>query len=956
MAGCNTNKNAERNPKHCARCDPSGNIYTGQLNMSNLPDEVTNGVPFQHERYDPIEGVDKSQYEDVNVPEWTRDLVMYCGTICEQDDDPPPFNCGTAGDCGKIIISLGGSNPALYGIMSRYPSGISFEPLWGDQWFYYLFDTSRPVAGYPCYYLEDTDEITSGTDENGEPTSSSSSWGQTCHPCKNFTCEAGATTIEYTTAEGSLVEGRDPFPTIWTAGTRTNAIAFRYEDGIPTTVPQGPIDFSITPTSGSAQDCWEASSSNGIPIDCPENPWSDPDDIGASYILVFDELDSGTGTGLRIKMRYEPRVSGNPATIVGSTIYIDELMNAGVNYLVGDNFNLSIPIGGAGSIDFNLEVTAIGDVQTSNPYANYALLNAADAVNGHIVEKVKHMDLNFNYHIAEISGDGSDFAKDTVYTTSRGNQIRVLAGFGIPDRAFLGGLFEFRNKSMQYMTADCERQPNSFNDFRQPTCKKKVDVNVTQGSSTVTLVNGADTQWIKVGYNFRAAYFPENSYITQVNGTSFTVNSTANGTNTGGAIKTRADITNIEIVNGQIKSMKIADGGIGWNRMNSKPIVTIVHPLKETGLSAVIDYAFTNGVLTSLEIKSSGSMYPQGQEIDIAVPITHKEIERKLYAATTTYEDDPANLPLNEALAQPEIAKTERFQTKVFVDSVTESGLSPKDYNTEGGAVDTYEKYNRIMQRAAEDVPDGLKRLYFATELTMDDIRKGMAQAPYTDVTHKFKQNEIKDLKRLPNVLRTERQLRALPDKEDLEDLRWQTLDERMAEGLREGGFSTEAGTMQDFVDSDKIRKDDFLTVHSEAPEVTSSGKKLTKFDKEEVRTVHGSFYDLPCASAFTKYLLRQYIPDSRITANINVTMNWEPLNPRGCGDETQGGCFGTSGEPSGSGNISYSSSVSGPFGEGCHAFSVNGSIKVYNDLTNSAYLFGQACDKAGNPFDFKCT
>ena len=109
MAGCNTNRNAERNTKHCDRCNPSGPIYTGQLNMNNLPDEVTNGVPFQHERYNPIDGVDRSQYEDVNVPEWTRDLVMYCGTICEQDDAPPPFNCGQAGDCGKIIISLGGS-------------------------------------------------------------------------------------------------------------------------------------------------------------------------------------------------------------------------------------------------------------------------------------------------------------------------------------------------------------------------------------------------------------------------------------------------------------------------------------------------------------------------------------------------------------------------------------------------------------------------------------------------------------------------------------------------------------------------------------------------------------------------------------------------------------------------------------------------------------------------------
>ena len=161
---------------------------------------------------------------------------------------------------------------------------------------------------------------------------------------------------------------------------------------------------------------------------------------------------------------------------------------------------------------------------------------------------------------------------------------------------------------------------------------------------------------------------------------------------------------------------------------------------------------------------------------------------------------------------------------------------------------------------------------------------------------------------------------------------------------------------MQDFVDNDKIARDERYDLHSEPVEVSTSGKKLNKFPKEEVRTVKGTFYDLPCASKYTKYLLRQYIPDPRVSVNLNVTLSWEPLVAKGCGDEQQSGCFGTSGAPADIPGTTYNSQYSGPFGPGCKSWSASGSYKIYNDLTNSGYLFGEACDKYGNPFDFKCT
>ena len=114
-------------------------------------------------------------------------------------------------------------------------------------------------------------------------------------------------------------------------------------------------------------------------------------------------------------------------------------------------------------------------------------------------------------------------------------------------------------------------------------------------------------------------------------------------------VRTRVQITNIKIVNGQITYIKIADGGSGWNKLNSNPIVHLVHGDKK-GLSAEFDTTFSNGVLTAIDVNFKGSMYAQGSQIDIAVPMTDKLITQKEYAATDNYEDDPNNEALKAAI------------------------------------------------------------------------------------------------------------------------------------------------------------------------------------------------------------------------------------------------------------------------------------------------------------------
>jgi hypothetical protein len=77
-----------------------------------------------------------------------------------------------------------------------------------------------------------------------------------------------------------------------------------------------------------------------------------------------------------------------------------------------------------------------------------------DTINGWTVSNVKHTDEDFNMHVAYLEEGSNIFTKDTSYTSSNGITITVKAGFGIKDRAALIGRYEFQRKEIQYVTAE----------------------------------------------------------------------------------------------------------------------------------------------------------------------------------------------------------------------------------------------------------------------------------------------------------------------------------------------------------------------------------------------------------------------------------------------------------------------------------------------------------------------
>ena len=74
-------------------------------------------------------------------------------------------------------------------------------------------------------------------------------------------------------------------------------------------------------------------------------------------------------------------------------------------------------------------------------------------------------------------------------------------------------------------------------------------------------------------------------------------------------------------------------------------------------------------------------------------------------------------------------------------------------------------------------------------------------------------------------MLRTENLERDLPDREDYDDLKWQTLDDRLPDA-----FASSPGArkfMQQIVENDKLVSEEFIELNTEDPAVTASGTKL---------------------------------------------------------------------------------------------------------------------------------
>ena len=482
-------------------CKTSGEVCEGFSGVNDghcFAHRPGSGTTFEYEEY-PAAGWRGGSY---NIPEREANAVMHDSvTICAQEQ---AVNGST---CGKVVKVSGCSSGA--GACSTYydyhPNELSFDWQLSDTWISFLYDTSDDAgtAGTPCFYLETETRGTVVAPGAGSqtPASNTGESGIRCIPCTNFYCTANKTNLRYTADEDLTGDPDCPHPTLFGFGTDSTKIAFEY-DTLSTQVPNGVTDFSFSTDGSTYTDVWDQGLGEGLAYESSQNPWQAGDEEFADFEIF--ELETGnTKTGLRIKVYIEPIFDDSGANVVfsGTRWTVSELLSPGTGYAVNDTYDLEYeyehPDETTTTLSVTLKVTAVGNVSVVAGQTGFDVLRPGDTINGHTITRTFHTDIdNFPYHVAYLDATGSNFTKDTQYTSDRDHEITVKAGFGIPDRAILVGLYEFLDKSVQYVTADLDRNsPDTFASIEQPD----VTVTVSNGRVTgATIVDGG-ANWNTLG-------------------------------------------------------------------------------------------------------------------------------------------------------------------------------------------------------------------------------------------------------------------------------------------------------------------------------------------------------------------------------------------------------------------------------------------------------------------------
>ena len=135
---------------------------------------------------------------------------------------------------------------------------------------------------------------------------------------------------------------------------------------------------------------------------------------------------------------------------------------------------------------------------------------------------------------------------------------------------------------------------------------------------------------------------------------------------------------------------------------------------------------------------------------------------------------------------------------------------------------------------------------------------------------------------------------------------------------------------------------------------------EYVNFDESKVQTNVGSFTELPHASTYTKYLMRQYRPDPQKLQKLTVTLGCTPVNIGKshfvCNQPTATPNTDTGVIDNGDGTttqethvFSFGNLVRGP---GCQSWSASGEMSIWHNLTRDANTVVRAAQAYGNPYD----
>ena len=940
----------------------------------------TGGVTLSFIEY-PIATI-RTGENNYNIPERRDNHVMYPSTQVSYStgEGPPGNTCGKQSLVDNCTTNFGRDNYTESAIFLDYtPNELSFDFGYSDTWFAYLYDTSDEAGhvGTACYHLETRNRgSTSTTTPGGGGAGSTSSTNEPnvrCIPCTAFTCSPESTTLRYTAEEDLTGDPDCPHPTLFGFGTESNKLAFTY-DQFSTQIPDGVLDFEVSYDGVTYVDAWDGTT--GITYESSQNPWQTNEDNFTDF-EIYDINDGANAIDLRLKFRIEPIFDDSGATTVfsGTNWTCTEILSNGTGFSVNDVFQISYdhrhPDNSITTFTLYIRITSVGNIESQQTVEGADILRPGDTLNGHTITRALHTEIGeFPYHIVYLDGSGNDFVKDTQYTSSRDHVITAIAGYGIVDRAILVGMYQFLNKSLQFTTGDVNQNASDvFNDIKLPRAFVKLN---EKGSITdINLSSGAYSFDFTDFFNLNdendlSGYTAGDDIATSGGtGSGLTVNITTGEVldgdgntlsnaideitiNTAGSNYVAGDVVTISGGSARVRIGEVTSGGANLNLMKQEP---------EIGITA------SNDNDTGLSNKSTDD-----GEVQFLLEATTEKLSFEIVST----KEGLANIEAIDSKNGGDNILAEL--TPVIVGGV----LTSVTIVNPGRGYNTTSRAELIITNFSEDTSETFNNDAFRDDLVgefqgiMKSLPEGDIKASATDLKAVEDSYNQVPKKRTAKNLEPVIDIKMDPDRERVNQRPQKRLTSKQTDPLKNLIVPEYDVSYLDNVDLPSSYKQVISndlersknTVLNNIDSITQPKYPDYRVDDEsKVETVVGSFDNLPKATKFTKYIMRQYRPDNKKKTTINVTLSCTPVNV-GCGHftcldppqtpdpdpETTTETDPETGDTTET-TVTVVHSMSPLLGPGCQEWEASGSMIIWHDLARAARTVQLAAEAYGNPF-----
>jgi hypothetical protein len=567
----------------------------------------------------------------------------------------------------------------------------------------------------------------------------------------------------------------------------------------------------------------------------------------------------------------------------------------------------------------------VSKTQDGNFSQGSTLLQVGDTINGWTISRLKHSDDEFNTHVAELIKGTNSFTADTTYTSGIGIAVKVLAGWGIANRAMLIGRYEFQRKEIVYSTAQVDGDvPQEEYEIVKP----KLQAVVENGKITkVQIINpGRNLQDpriepIKIAVEYPPTYVNHTKYVNNMESGDNPDIAWSKARGTGKLAKLQPVFSE-----GILVDVKVINGGSGYSS-TKPPYVEVPYIAKEEVTSLE-----SGTSVEKREGEGSKQLFEKSEAFKAMAKVDYKmgKLNLDVDDMTQYYTKNPTTGAFEfDSKKVPYTEYTQKGFTYSNYTSLQNQHYAPKSYSKLKGSIKDLNKKKNAQVYVAPKTgtskswaqqflpptsKEKNKELSPDYKTLLSEMKKTDEKNKQATVTNKISNERSNDLKGLlsKNSVSYPNEFNIEPSKADLsytgQNIKTDDLTIKSYESKSSSvKITTSTSNVQYYPQAFKDFYKDNLNPkdHKALLELMDSNDKtheeninsLWKRDLDSARTfvydgvstqtVKYAFYNLPCASADFKYMLNGFCPDPRPTTNIKITLgvkvnNQDYTNERG--------------------------------------------------------------------------